>query len=169
MGYDPVRQGKRRPYATSDGYLCLMPYTDRHWTRFFELSGRADLAADPAFATNRGRQVDPGRVWDELGREVVTRTSAEWTALLDGSDIPHAVLNDLEDLLDDPHLAATGFWQRLEHPTEGALRLPMNPIALSNSPPSIRRLPPALGQHTEEILREHGFTPETIQSLAPAP
>lgn len=165
MGYDPVRQGKRRPFATSDGYLCLMPYTDRHWARFFDLSGRADLAADPGFATNRGRQADPGRVWDELGREVARRSSAEWTALLDGTDIPHAVLNDLEDLLDDPHLTATSFWQKLEHPTEGALRLPVNPIAMSDSPPSIRRLPPRLGEHTEAVLREHGFAPDAIRHL----
>jgi len=165
MGYEPIRQGMRRPFATQDGHLCILPYNDAHWRRFFELVGRPDLAADPAFATMRGRQADPGRVWDEVGREVALRTSAEWAALLDGTDIPHAVLNDLEDLLDDPHLAATGFWQTLEHPTEGALRLPVNPIQMPESSPSIRLLPPRLGEHTAEVLREHGFDDQAIQRL----
>ncbi len=157
MGYEPIRQGMRRPFPTLDGYLCLPPYNDPHWRRFFELTARPDLAADPIFATMRGRQANLGRVWDAVGREVALRSSAEWAELLDGTDIPHAVLNDLEDLLDDPHLVATGFWQRLEHPTEGALRMPANPIQMPDSPPSVRRLPPRLGEHTAEVLREHGL------------
>lgn len=163
MGYEPIRQGMRRPFPTRDGYLCFLPYNDPHWQRFFELAGRPDLAADPGFATMRGRQADLGRVWDEVGREVARRTSAQWAGLLDGTDIPHAVLNDLEDLLDDPHLEAIGFWQMLEHRTEGTLRLPANPIAMPDSPPSIRLLPPHLGEHTAEVLREHGFEPDTIR------
>src|SRR4051794_18385861 len=89
--------GMRRPFPTKDGYLCFLPYNDLHWARFFERTGRADLAADPDFSTMRGRQANLGRVWDEVGREVNSRTSAEWTDLLAGTDIPNAVLNDLED------------------------------------------------------------------------
>src|SRR3954447_15592676 len=144
----------RRPFPTKDGYLCFLPYSDLHWARFFERIGRADLAADPVFATMRGRQANLGRVWDEVGREVARRTSAEWTDLLAGTDIPNAVLNDLEHLLDDPHLVATGFWRRFVHPTEGLLRLPANPIGMPDSPPSISRLPPLLGEHTAEVLAE---------------
>jgi len=109
MGYEPIRQGMRRPFRTRDGHLCLLPYTDPHWLRFLELVARPDLAADPAFASQHGRQANVGRVWEEVGRLVALRSNAEWTALLEGTDIPHAALNDLEDLLDDPHLAATGF------------------------------------------------------------
>ena len=167
MGYEPIREGMRRPFPTRDGYLCFLPYNDLHWARFFERTGRADLAADPDFATMRGRQANLGRVWDEVGREVAQRTSAEWTTLLDGTDIPNAVLNDLEDLLDDPHLAATGFWRTFEHPTEGTLRLPVNPIGLPDSPPSIRRLPPLLGEHTAEVLRAFGFAEDEVRVLAP--
>jgi len=166
MGYEPIRQGTRRPFRTSDGHLCLLPYTDPHWRCFLELVARPDLAADPAFASQHGRQANVGRVWEEVGRLVALRSSAEWAALLEGTDIPHATLNDLEDLLDDPHLVATGFWQTLEHPTEGTLRLPANPIQLAACPPRIRRLPPHLGEHTAEVLREHGFEAETIGRLA---
>ena len=166
MGYDPIRQAMRRPHRTRDGFLCILPYTDGHWHQFFELIGRPDLATDPGFATNKGRQGNIGRVWAELARLVESRTNAEWLALLGGTDVPHAVLNDLEDLLDDPHLVATGFWQMLEHPTEGTMRFPANPIGMPASPPEIRRLPPRLGEHTAEVLREHGFTDTEIICLA---
>ena len=165
MGYAPVREGMRRPFATRDGFLCFMPYTDGHWRRFAALIDRPDLAADPAFATMKGRQADIGRVWAEVGRQVAGRSNAEWLALLTGSDIPFAVLNRLEDLLDDPHLVATGFWQMHEHPTDGTLRLPANPIELPDSPPSIRLLPPRLGEHTAEVLAEYGFGAGEVERL----
>lgn len=167
MGYEPVRQGMRRPFPTRDGYLCFLPYIDSHWRRFYELAERPDLLADPIFATLRGRQANLGRIWDEVGRIVASRGNAEWMALLDGADIPHAIINDLEDLLDDPHLAATGFWQMLDHPTEGPMRLPANPILMPDAPPSIRRLPPRLGEHTVEVMRECGFDDTAIASLLP--
>lgn len=165
MGYEPIRQGMRRPFATSDGYICFLPYTDPHWRRFFDLIDRPDLAADPVFCTMRGRQANLGKVWEEVGRLVTQRSNAEWLALLDGTDIPHAILNDLEDLLDDPHLVATGFWQMFDHPSEGTLRLPSNPIHLQTSPATIRLLPPRLGEHTAEVLHEHGFDADTIEAL----
>lgn len=152
MGYEPIRQGMRRPFATQDGHICFLPYNDPHWLSFFRLIDRPDLAANPIFGTMRGRQANLAAVWAEVGTLIAQRTSAEWLTLLAGTDIPHAVLNDLENLLDDPHLAETGFWQMFEHPTEGTLRLPSNPIALSATPPSIRRLPPRLGEHTDEVL-----------------
>ncbi len=165
MGYEPVRKAMRRPFPTKDGFLCFMPYTDAHWRQVFELTGRSDLAADPTFVTMKGRQADIGRVWAEVGRIVAGRSNAEWIALLGDTDIPCAVLNDLEDLITDPHLSATGFWQSVMHPSEGALRLPANPIEMSASPPSIRRLPPRLGEHTAEVLAEFGCDAAVIAKL----
>jgi crotonobetainyl-CoA:carnitine CoA-transferase CaiB-like acyl-CoA transferase len=124
-----------------------------------------DLTADPRFGTQAGRQRNLETVMSELARQLATRTNAEWLALLTDADIPHAVVNDLEDLLHDPHLVDTGFWRTVEHSTEGTLRLPANPIEMSDSPPSIRRPPPRLGEHTAEVLRSFGYDDDAIERL----
>ena len=123
FGYPSLRQGLRRPYRTKDGHLCFLPYTDANWACLLDKLGRADWARDPRFATQKGRQANMVAIWEELSVEIAARTNAEWAALLAGTDIPHAALNTLEDLLDDPHLVATGFWQAFEHPSEGSIRI----------------------------------------------
>lgn len=157
MGYKPVREALRRPFRTKDGYLCFLPYTDNNWRTFLTLIDRPDLLADPVFATQKGRQANLTLVWGEVARIFSGRSTQEWLKLLDGSDIPHATVNALEDLLADPHLNDIGFWQLHEHPTEGQMRFPSPPICMSASPASIRRLPPRLGEHTEEVLSEFGL------------
>jgi crotonobetainyl-CoA:carnitine CoA-transferase CaiB-like acyl-CoA transferase len=75
------------------------------------------------------------------------------------------IVNSLESLLTDPHLEATGFWQLVEHPTEGTMRLPGIPTTYAKTPASIRRLPPRLGEHGVEILREAGLDGAEIDTL----
>ena len=161
MGYQPIREGMRRPFKTADGHICFLPYTDANWRRFLDLIGREDLKADERFTKQRGRQANLGLVWGEVGRILAARGTAEWLDLLDGSDIPHAVVNDLEALLEDPHLAATGFWE-MRQDDGGVMRLPACPLALSDSPASIRLLPPRLGQHTAAVLEELGLARRAV-------
>ena len=78
------------------------------------------------------------------------------------------VVNSLETLLHDPQLAATGFWQLVEHPSEGRMRLPGIPVTYGRTPADIRRLPPRLGEHSVEILREAGLAPAEIDTLLAA-
>ena len=75
------------------------------------------------------------------------------------------MVNSLEDLTTDVHLESVGFWQMAEHASEGTLRMPRNPIGMSASPPAITRLPPNLGEHSAEILRECDFDNENIAQL----
>jgi len=151
MGYPPVRDGNRQPFATTDGYLCVMPYSDAQWHRFFTVAGRPEVVADPRVGTFAGRQANPA-AWGEIGTVVATRSTAEWNALLAGEDIPFAAVNTLEDLLVDPHLSEVGFWWTTPDQDGLALRMPASPIGLSASPPALRLPPPRLGEHTAEIL-----------------
>jgi formyl-CoA transferase len=157
MGYESVRKGVRKPYPTKDGHLAFLPYSDVHWHKFFRLVGRPDLVDDPRLSTFPARMENYDAVFSFVGETLATRTTAEWVALFGDQDIPMAAVNALENLLDHPHLESVGFWQRMEHPTEGTLRVPSNPINLMKTPASIRRLPPHLGEHTREVLREFGF------------
>lgn len=165
MGYVPVSTASRRPYRTKDGFLALLPYSDANWRQFFELAGEPQIMDDPRFATFAARQQHFREVWDEIERQVARKTNAEWLALLSKADVPFSVVNKLEDLTEDPHLKSVNFWSIQEHPTEGALRIPANPMRMSASPPEVRRLPPNLGQHSAEILAECGYDAATIAAL----
>ncbi len=156
MGYKPIREALRRPFATTDGHLCFLPYTDANWRELLSLIDRPDLTADPRFTTQKGRQANLPLVWGEVERIVATRSTQEWMTLLSRTDIPHAAVNDLEALLDDPHLQQTGFWE-MHDDAEGAMRLPAPPLQFSASPASIRRLPPRLNEHEAEIRAEFGL------------
>jgi crotonobetainyl-CoA:carnitine CoA-transferase CaiB-like acyl-CoA transferase len=79
--------------------------------------------------------------------------------------VPHGPVNSLEDLLVDGQLAATGFWQEFDHPTEGRIRMPGIPPTFSRTPAEIRRLQPRLGEHSVEVLRETGFSPAEIEDM----
>jgi crotonobetainyl-CoA:carnitine CoA-transferase CaiB-like acyl-CoA transferase len=164
-GYKRILNRWRKPFATKDGYLAVLPYTDAHWQAFFEMAGRADLRADARFSTLASRLAHIERLYEELGHMVATRTTAEWVHALDEAGVPSMIVNSLDTLLTDAQLQATGFWKLMEHPTEGTLRLPDIPTTFSASPGEIRRLPPRLGEHSIEVLREAGFGEREIEAM----
>ena len=164
-GYTRLMSKDRKPYKTQDGYIAVLPYLDAHWVKFCEITGYPQFIDDERFRTlaDRVRNIDATNQTTAL--IMATRTTAEWLGVLAHSGIPHIVVNTLEDLANDPHLQATGFWQSFDHPTEGKLRLPSFPVNFGSTPASIRRPAPRLGEHTVEVLREAGLDPATIDSL----
>ena len=168
MGYPRALSPDRRPYRTRDGWIGALPYTDRQWAALFEIANRPDLAQDPRFKTLPSRLAHIDEVYATLGELLAERTTAEWLDALDAANVPSMPVNQPDDLVDDPHLAATGFWQKVEHPDLGTLRLPGIPAQFSKTPGAIRRAPPALGEHSVEILTEIGYGREEVDTLIEA-
>jgi crotonobetainyl-CoA:carnitine CoA-transferase CaiB-like acyl-CoA transferase len=166
-GYSRLLARDRRPYRTSDGYICMLVYTDRHWEAFFRLIDKAEqFHSDPRFTTAAARAKHFAEAYTLVAEVLMTRTTAEWMAALQQVDIPAVPMHDLDALIDDPHLAAVGFLHALDHPTEGRVRLVGIPSRWSRSRPAIRRHPPNLGENSVEVLREAGYTDVAIAKLA---
>jgi crotonobetainyl-CoA:carnitine CoA-transferase CaiB-like acyl-CoA transferase len=165
MGYTRLLSRHRRPYKTLDGYIAVLPYLNEQWKAFCAAVGRADLAVDPRFDSLAHRLENIDALYFETGEILASRPTDEWLALLAGTNVPVTVVNSLEDLLTDKQLEATGFWQQVDHPTEGTLRLAGIPVSFSATPGDIRRYPPGLGEHSAEVLAEAGYTEREVASL----
>lgn len=147
MGYDRLLSPYRKPYRTSDGFIALMPYTTAQWQRFFTIAGRADLATDTRVTDPARRSAHIGMLYQILAELVEQHSTADWLAMLADADIPVAPVARLEDLLTDPHLQAVGFFQNLDHPSEGAIRALGIPVKFSRTPGAIHTPAPGLDQH----------------------
>jgi crotonobetainyl-CoA:carnitine CoA-transferase CaiB-like acyl-CoA transferase len=154
MGYDRVLSPHRRPYRTKDGFIGLMPYSTAQWQQFFEIAGKPQYAADVRFMEHAARSENIDELYRILSEILVERSTAEWIQLLEGADIPMAPVRSPEDLLEDEHLRAIGFFQRDTHSSEGEIRTVSNPVRFSRTPGSIERLAPRLNEHRKEILEE---------------
>lgn len=164
-GYARLLAPHRRPYATADGYICLLIYNDKHWRNFFDLIGRPELSRDPRFCTHGARAAHIGEVYAFVAEVIATRPSQEWLDDLARADIPASQLYTVDGLLQDEHLTATGFIQEMQHPSEGAIRTTGPLGRYEGTPTSIRRPAPTLGQHSRELLAEAGYGPEEIAAM----
>ena len=164
-GYARHLSPDRRPYKTSDGYICVIVYNDKQWDKFLTATGRDDLRNDPRFATFAGRATNIDHVYAELARIIALRSTAEWIKLLDEADVPALPMHDLVSILSDPHLVATEFFPTVEHPSEGKIRSMRTAATWSETPAEPTRLAPRLGEQSEDVLREVGYSPDQIAQL----
>jgi crotonobetainyl-CoA:carnitine CoA-transferase CaiB-like acyl-CoA transferase len=165
LGYTRVMGSWRRPYKTKDGYLCMMAYTERHWRRFWTMVGRPEICDDPRFCDIAARARNVVALYELAGACFPARTTDEWIALLRKQEIPAARMSSLDDLEADPQLAATGFFKRAQHPSEGEIAFTDPPVRFSDTATSTERLQPRLGEHTVEVLREAGLRDTEIDAL----
>jgi crotonobetainyl-CoA:carnitine CoA-transferase CaiB-like acyl-CoA transferase len=165
-GYQRSLARDRRPYRTRDGWLCVMVYNDKQWRSFFAAIGRgAQFDADSRFHTQNSRLTNIDHVYGFLSDVLATRSSGEWLQLFERADIPAARMYDVEDMLADEHVQATGFVREVAHPSEGTLRMTAIPTEWSETAPAHRRHAPRTGEHTCEVLRECGFGEDEIETL----
>ena len=165
-GYPRLLTRERRPYQTRDGYVCALLYNDKQWRSFYRAIGQeAAFEADPRLHNMSTRNSHINALYGEVAAHFRHRTTAEWMTLLEAADIPFAPFHDLQSVLEDPHLAAVGFFQPQEHPSEGAIRR-MRPAARwSQTQPGPVRPAPRFGEHTRDLLAEAGFAAEDIDRL----
>ena len=141
-------------YPTRDGQMAVAVGNDAQFARFAEAVGRPEWARDARFTRNRDRVVHRD-VLDGLVADVLRGDVARaWLDRLRAAGVPCGRINTVAQALDDPHAAARGMVETVENPAAGALRLLGIPFKLAGTPATVRRPPPTLGQHTEEILRD---------------
>ncbi len=146
----------RRPFPTSDGWISVVVYSDQNWMRFFELIGLSHLADEPRFASLATRTANLDELYTLVGEHMTNGTTAEWFERLRAAGIPAAPYNRVDDLFDDPHLDAIGFWQEYDHPTEGPTLQYVTPIRFDGERAPLGRPAPELGADTAEVLGELG-------------
>jgi formyl-CoA transferase/CoA:oxalate CoA-transferase len=171
-GVTPGRHGSAHesltPYQvlpTADAPLMVAVGSDGLWRRFAEATGLGDLADDPRYATNPDRVRNRDTLIPRITKALAARGCAEWTDLLNAAGVPAGPVNTVPAALEHPQIVAREMVTEIEHPVAGPLKMLGSPIKLSAQPAAIRRPPPTLGQHTDEILAEAGFTAAEITEL----
>ena len=150
-------------YRTADGWIYVMCNKEKFWPALCECIGRNEWSEDPRFRRFRDRLEHRNLLTELLDTELHRRTTDEWLAQFAGK-VPAAPINDIAQALDNPFVTEEGRLQTLEHPSQGTYRLVAPPVR-SDGDEAPARPAPRLGEHTEAILLEAGFSPERIEKL----
>ncbi|OWT60589.1 CaiB/BaiF CoA transferase family protein [Candidimonas nitroreducens] len=171
-GQAPVRMGNGHPniapyqrYRARDGYLILAVGNDAQFRKFCCAAGRPEMGSDPRYATIGDRVRNRASLNEWLVAMMAERTVDEWVALLERAGVPCGPINSIARVFEDPHVQARGMRVDLEHPVYGSVPGIRNPIRYSKTPMEHHNAPPALGQHTERVLRDLGLSAEDIAGL----
>jgi crotonobetainyl-CoA:carnitine CoA-transferase CaiB-like acyl-CoA transferase len=155
-------------FETSDGWITLGAANDANWSRLVELLEMRELAKDPRFAQSSGRIQNRIVLAQTLAPEFRKRTSAEWLEFLERAKIPAGPVLDVLQMQADPQTIAREMVVETTHSKLGPVKTLGTPVKFSGTPSGVRRGAPVLGEHTREVLRQHGFPDSEIDAMAKA-
>src|SRR4029079_1958977 len=171
-GRAPIRRGNAHPsivpyetFRTADAEIAIGFGSERQWARLGPAIGLPDLATDARFGTNGDRVEHREALIPILADRFATRPTAAWLDALHTAGIPAGPILDLPAAFASPQAEALGARVAFEHPELGAVDQVGIPFELSATPAAIRLPPPMLGEQTDEILAEAGYSPDAIAEL----
>ena len=156
VGYTRQIDPNRQPYPTADGYISIVPYADASWASVFALLGEPAFLDQPQFAGPMLRAMNATQLYAAIARLTPARSTAEWVRVFNEARVPAMAVRAPADILDDPHLRASGFFTRYDHPSEGAAIAMRPPVRFGARPEAPLRAAPLLGEHTESVRQEYG-------------
>jgi crotonobetainyl-CoA:carnitine CoA-transferase CaiB-like acyl-CoA transferase len=152
-------------FEVADGHLILAVGNDAQFTRFCQVAGCSELPQDERFATNANRVRHRQVLVPLLAQTLLQRSRSDWLSALEAAKVPCGPINNMADVFADPQVLHRQMTAKINHPLSDALELVSSPMKLSQTPVQLRRPPPLLGQHTDEVLAELGFDQAQRQRL----
>jgi crotonobetainyl-CoA:carnitine CoA-transferase CaiB-like acyl-CoA transferase len=152
-------------FETRDGWITVGAANQANWQRLLDVLGAEELGADPRFATNADRMHNLKALEQALTTHFRTRPSGEWLKRLDAAGVPAGPVLDVPQMLQNEQVQARQMVVETEHARVGRVKSLGSPVKFSRTPTNVRRPAPIYGQHTREVLREHGFTEDEIVRL----
>jgi crotonobetainyl-CoA:carnitine CoA-transferase CaiB-like acyl-CoA transferase len=154
-----------RIYPTREGHLYLYVELPKFWDGLCRTLGLEAWLEDPRLQTMVGRHAHKGELIARVTERLAERTAAEWEAIFTAADVPCTRLRPVPELLVDPHVGTNGMLATVAHPGLGPVRYLGTPVRLAGTPGRPPDPPPALGEHTDAVLLETGYSRDAIARL----
>jgi crotonobetainyl-CoA:carnitine CoA-transferase CaiB-like acyl-CoA transferase len=164
-GHAQILTSFRRPYACSQGYITIHAATDAQWGRLFALINQPDLINNKKFNSRQTRSANIHELYSLVENSLGDKADKVWLSLFEEHDIPAGPYRTLEGVFNDPYFNSSGFFQSHEHPSEGTIKMMANPITFSDASTGVRRMPPGLGEHSAELLKELGYSSDDAADI----
>ena len=166
LGSAHVLAAPYQAFPTRDGWINIGGANQSNWERVARLVGAPELIVDARFIDNAARMAHREELVRLLGERLRLRTTNEWLEGLDAAGVPAGPIQTIAGMTADPQTLAREMVVELDHPAAGRTRALGVPVKFASTPASVRRPSPTFGQHTREVLREHGFEDAEIEALA---